>query len=81
MKKTVCVKLQVFFDPSNLTFVLGTQKNRLIETVLLSTLNLCFGLEIRKMIFNWHNCHSFLKLWKSIDCGFKVSTSSVLMQI
>ena len=34
--------------PSDLTFVLDAQKNRLIETVLLSTHNICFGLEIRK---------------------------------
>ena len=32
---------------------LGAQKNRLIETVLLSTHNICFGFrEIRKLIFN-----------------------------
>ena len=29
--------------PSVLTCVLGAQKNRLIETVLLSTYNICFG--------------------------------------
>ena len=29
--------------PSLLTLVLGSQKNRLIETVLLSTHNICFG--------------------------------------
>ena len=34
---------------SILTFVLSAQKNRLIETVLLSTHNLCFGREIRKI--------------------------------
>ena len=33
--------------PSGLTCVLGAQKNRLIETVLLSTYNINFGLEIR----------------------------------
>ena len=32
---------------SILTYVLGAQKNRLIETVLLSHYNICFGLEIR----------------------------------
>ena len=31
---------------------MGAQKNRLIETVLLSTHNICFGREIRKFIFN-----------------------------
>ena len=30
--------------------VLGTQKNRLTETVLLSTLNISFGREIRNII-------------------------------
>ena len=29
--------------PTGLTFVLGAQKNRLNETVLLSTHNICFG--------------------------------------
>ena len=29
--------------PSVLIYVLGAQKNRLIETVLLSTRNICFG--------------------------------------
>ena len=32
-----------YFLPSILTFVLGAQKNRAIETVLLSTHNICFG--------------------------------------
>ena len=32
-----------FSYPSVLTYVLGAQKNRLIETVLLSTHNICFG--------------------------------------
>ena len=34
-----------------LTYVLGTQKNRLIERVLLITHNICFGCEIRKLNF------------------------------
>ena len=29
------------------SYVLGAQKNHLIETVLLSTHNICFGLEMR----------------------------------
>ena len=33
----------VFSYPSVLSYVLGAQKNRLIETVLLSTQNICFG--------------------------------------
>ena len=36
------------------TYVSGAQKNRLIETVLLSTHNICFGLEIR-ILFSLHN--------------------------
>ena len=41
---------QVFTDPGS--FVLVAQKNHLIETVLLSTHNICFGCEIRKVVFN-----------------------------
>ena len=37
---------------STSTCVLGAQKNSLIETVLLSTHDICFGLEIRYLIFN-----------------------------
>ena len=47
------VILSIFSYPSVLTYVLGVQKNRLIETVLLSTHNICFGLEIRKLNF-WY---------------------------
>ena len=43
----------MFSYPSVLTYVLGAQKNRLIETVLLSTQNICFGLEIRKLNFSY----------------------------
>ena len=39
----------IFSYPSVFTYVLGAQKNRLIETVLLSTHNICFRLEIRKL--------------------------------
>ena len=35
-------KIVKFFYPSVVTYVLGAQKNRLIETVLLSTHNICF---------------------------------------
>ena len=41
--------------PSVLTYVLVAQKNRLIETVLLSTRNIFFGWEIRKLIFGTHS--------------------------
>ena len=37
------LNLLLFSYPSVYTCVLGAQKNRLIETVLLSTHNICFG--------------------------------------
>ena len=43
MPKNVSVKLRIFSYLSVLPFVLGAQKNRLIETVLLSTHNIWFG--------------------------------------
>ena len=39
--------------PSIKTFVLGTQKNRLIEMLLLSSHNICFGGEVRKSILDY----------------------------
>ena len=45
--------LHLFPYPSIKACVLGAQKNRLIEMVLLSTHNICFGLEIRKIIFKY----------------------------
>ena len=42
-KKKLSVKLLIFSYPPVLTYVLGAQKNRLIETVLLSTHNIFFG--------------------------------------
>ena len=41
-ESTIFVKLQLFSYPSVLSFVLGDQKNRLNETVLLSIHNICF---------------------------------------
>ena len=38
-----------------LTYILGAQKNRIIETVLLSTHNICFGSAIRKKVFVAHS--------------------------
>ena len=35
--------IYLFSYPSVLTFVLGAQKNHLIQTVLLSTHNICFN--------------------------------------
>ena len=42
-QKKISVKLLKNFLPIFLVYVLGAQKNRLIETVLLSTQNICFG--------------------------------------
>ena len=47
--KFLSVKLSIFSYTSVLTYVLGAQKNCLIETVLLSTNNICFCKEIRKI--------------------------------
>ena len=41
----ICVIFLLFSYTLILTYVLGAQKNRLIETVLLSTRNICFGLK------------------------------------
>ena len=41
--KYLTVKLGIFSSLSVLTYVLGAQKNRLNETVLLSTHNIHFG--------------------------------------
>ena len=54
-KKFQC-KIVNAFLPIFLSHVLGAQKNRLIETVLLSTHNICFGSEIRKLFF----CYTLL---------------------
>ena len=43
LTKNFSVKMLIFSYPSVLTYVLGAHKNRLIETVLLSTHNICFG--------------------------------------
>ena len=39
-------KIIIISYPSVLTYVLGAEKNRLFEMVLLSTHNICFGWEI-----------------------------------
>ena len=43
LDKFLSVNLLIFSYPSVLSYVLGAQKNRLIETVLLSTHSICFG--------------------------------------
>ena len=52
-KQNFSGKFVNIFLPINYPYVLGTQKNRLIETVLLSTHNICFGREIRKLNFRY----------------------------
>ena len=49
-----------------LAYVLGAQKNRLIKTVLLSTQNICFGWEIRKLFF----CYTLLSKGLLFSCLF-----------
>ena len=43
----------IFSYPKVVIYVVGAQKNRLIETVLLNTHDLCFGRDVRKLIFNF----------------------------
>ena len=49
------VNAPIFSYPSVLTYVMGAQKDHLIETVLLSTHSICFGGEIRKLFFVMHS--------------------------
>ena len=42
--------MTIYDNQTNLTYVLVARKNNLIEMVLLSTHNICFGCEIRKLI-------------------------------
>ena len=60
------LKLHLFSYPSMQSCVLGAQKNRLIETVLLSAHNISFGLEIRKKQFS--STHSYLEDCVNIFC-------------
>ena len=43
LNKILSVKLLIFSFLSVLTYFLGAQKNHLMETVLLSSHNICFG--------------------------------------
>ena len=47
---------------------MGAQKNHLIETVLLSTNNICFGGEIRKLFF-WYTQKAWITLTNSKQFG------------
>ena len=70
------VKLEIFSYASVLTYVLGAQKSRLIETVLLSTHNICFGLEIRKLFFFLvHTLNFTLVKHMFVHCNFIFSSS------
>ena len=52
--RIVCAPKIAFISfPINSNMCLGAQKNHLIETFLLSTHNICFGWEIRKIIFQY----------------------------
>ena len=66
--KIFSVKMLIFSNQSVLTYVMGAQKNRLNETVLLSTHNICFGREIRKLNFRYALLTKVLK-YKSIVTG------------
>ena len=60
-KYLLSIKLRLFFYPSVETCVLCAQKNRLIETDLFSTHNICFGCEIRKLDLSRRM--RFLTMW------------------
>ena len=57
-------KTAITFLPINLNMCLGAQKSRLIETVLLSTHNICFGREIKKIVFQ------YTLIWRPITVSF-----------
>ena len=52
-KQNFQCKIVNIFLPISFNICFGCSKGRLTETVLLSTHNICFGLEIRKLIF-WY---------------------------
>ena len=54
ISKFFSVKLYLFSYPSVLAYVLGAQKNSLIETVLLITHNICLGQRIRILFLGMH---------------------------
>ena len=52
---------------------LGAQKTRLTETVLLSTNNICFGREIKKIVFQYALLSGGLVLYNtSIDSQYEM---------
>ena len=52
-KQNILTKNVIFSYLFVLTYVLGSQKNRLIEMVLLSTHNTCIGCKVRKLFFDY----------------------------
>ena len=63
-------KIAIIFLPLNLRFLLGAQKNFLIETVLLSTHNICFLLRNNKINFYlytliWRSGNVVVPFWRS----------------
>ena len=54
------------------TNVLGAQKNLLTETVLLSTHGICFGLGLRKLIFNYTLLSRDLAMCRHMYCQKKI---------
>ena len=71
MNKIFEHKIINFSSASGLIYVLGVQKNYLIETVLLSTHNICFGGEIRKLFLGYALLTKVLRPKKKI-CVFTI---------
>ena len=63
-------KITIIFLTKSFSFVMGALKNRLNETVLLSTQNICFGTEIKKKYI-----YSFL-----IDSTYLEACISIYLQ-
>ena len=61
-QKKISVKLQIISYPSVLTYVLGAQKNRLIEKVILSTQHM-FGLRNKKIKFPLRTLNESPVVW------------------
>ena len=64
-----CVISLLFSHPSVKTCILDAQKNRLNETILLSTHNICFGLERWKLYLM---THFYVEIWRKCTCTHRV---------
>ena len=62
-----CVKKILFSYFSTKTYVVGTQKNCLNETVLLSTNNICLNWWVRKYLQFYGEIFVYLNLWLTIS--------------